>query len=276
MTGFLYFMTLVTIFPKYEHTNKPYYRHINHVLNRIKTGTNQQIINRIRLGNKELKSELPCILFSGQFTYRNAKSITKHSGFICLDFDKFLDSETLLTWKDTLEADEYTYCVFLSPSGNGLKVIVKIPAEINKHRAYFDALKEYYDCKYFDISCSDICRICYESYDPYLTINQNSSVWHIAKEYAPVIVEYGKSSLDEEQTANNLLKWWHRKYGLYQGSRNANLFRLCVAFNDYGVPKDYAHSIVSQFQQEDFKLPEIEKVLNNGYRKVEQFGTLKF
>jgi len=269
---------MVTIFPKYADTDKPHHRHINHVLNRIKTGSSKELIDRIRItGNKELKMQLPCILFSGTFSYRNAKSIIEHSGFICIDFDKFPDSETLLMWKDTLEADDYTYCVFLSPSGYGLKCVVKIPAVKEKHKQYFDALKDYYNCEYFDKNCSDVCRICYESYDPYLTINQNSATWDKAKEYTPKpTLKNLTTDLDEQKTAANLLKWWNRKHGLYSGGRNSNVFKLCAAFNDYGVSKDYAHQVVAAFQQEDFQLIEIEKVLNNAYRKTDKFATLKF
>ena len=157
-----------------------------------------------------------------------------------------------------------------------MKCIVKIPPIPENHKKYFDALKDYYDCPYFDIHCSDICRICYESYDPYLTINHNSTVWDKVKQYTRVDFQYNQKNLDQQQTAVNLLKWWHRKFGLYAGSRNANVFKLCAAFNDYGIDKDYAYSIVSDFQQEDFKLSEIEVILKSAYRKVEKFGTLKF
>lgn len=270
-------MSNVTIFPKFELPKQPFIRPISKVLQRIKDGKSKVLIDKIRItGNKELKNDLPAICFSGEFTYRNAKSITKHSGFICLDFDKFPDSDTLLMWKDTLEGDKYTYCVFLSPGGYGLKCLVKIPPIINNHRKYFDALKDHYNTEYFDIHCSDVCRICYESYDPYLTINEQSEVWTLAKEYEPVNTVYGQADLNQEQTANNLLKWWHRKYGLYQGGRNHNVFKLCAAFNDYGINRDYAYSIVAGFQEEDFKLTEIEVILKSAYKKVEKFGTLKF
>lgn len=269
-------MSLITIFKNYyEHL--PYDRHINDILNRIKTGASLDKVNQYRItGKAELKKKLPSIMFSGQFSKRNAESIIKHSGFICLDFDKFPDSETLTFWKDTLEGDNYTYCVFLSPSGYGLKCVVKIPPIIKNHRAYFDALHEYYQCEYFDTKCSDVCRICFESYDPYLTINHNSSVWEKAKFTEPVTVIYNQQNLDQSQTANNLLKWWHRKFGLYSGARNANVFKLCAAFNDYGIDKDYAYSIISEFQQEDFKISEIETILKSAYRKTDKFGTLKF
>lgn len=269
-------MSLITIFKNYyEHV--PYDRHINDILNRIKTGASEQMVNKYRLtGNKELKKKLPSILFSGQFTKRNSESILKHSGFICLDFDKFPDSETLTMWKDNLEGDNYTYCVFLSPSGYGLKCIVKIPPIVENHKSYFDALRNYYKCEYFDIHCSDVSRICFESYDPYLTISQNSLVWDKTWLVPTTRKVYIPQNIDESKTASNLLKWWHRKFGLYTGSRNANVFKLCAAFNDYGISKEYALSLISEFQQEDFRLSEIEVILQSAYRKTDKFGTLKF
>lgn len=270
-------MSLVTIYQTLDPKSAMFHRHINHVLNRIKTGASKELIQKIRItGNKDLKLKLPAILFSGEFSYRNAQSLLNYSGFICLDFDKFPDSDTLLTWKDTLEADQYTYSVFLSPSGYGLKCIIKVPLHPENHKGYFDALRHYYNCEYFDCSCSDICRICFESYDPYLTINEKSATWDKIKTYEHVSTVYSTSDLDEQKTVANLLKWWHRKFGLYNGARNANLFKLCAAFNDYGVSKDYAYSIVSEFQQEDFKIDEIERILKNAYYKTDKFATLKF
>lgn len=270
-------MSTITIFPKFEETDKPHFRHINHILNRIKTGASKELVTRIRTtGEHELKKQLPCILFSGQFNYRNAKSLVNHSGFICLDFDKFPDSDTLLTWKDTLESDDYTYCVFLSPSGNGLKCLVKIPAIKEKHRGYFDALKEYYNTTYFDKQCSDVSRICFESYDPYMTINQNSMVWDTCKEYKPVQIIDTTLPIDEQKAVKILLKWWLKKYGIYSGERNSNLFRLMAAFNDYGVSKDNAIAIANTFEQEDFRSAEIRSTVDSAYRKINRFGTLRF
>lgn len=268
-------MSTVTIYQNISPKSLKFERHINHILNRIKTGANKELIYKIRTTG-DGKMDLPCILFSGIFSYRNASSLIQHSGFICLDFDKFPDSDTLLTWKDTLEGDEFTYCVFLSPSGNGLKCIIKIPPDKDKHKAYFDALREYYKCPYFDIQCSDVSRVCFESYDPYLTINQNSTIWDKAKNYFVNINRNIGAPVDEQKSAQILLKWWTRKYGLYKGERNANLFRLCASFNDYGISPHYALNIVSAFQSQDFKLNEIENTLNSAYKKKDKFGSLKF
>lgn len=270
-------MSTITIYKHFDPKSPKFERNINHILNRIKTGASKELVYKIRATkDPELKKELPAILFSGTFSYRNDKSIISHSGFICLDFDKFPDSETLLTWKDSLQDDIYTYSVFISPSGNGLKVIVKIPPIPENHKGYFEALKQYYNSDFFDVSSCNISRICFESYDPYLIINQNSVVWDkcIKVEYTPQKINLDE--IDEDKSAKILLKWWMKKYGLYEGNRNSNVFKLCAAFNDYGVSRDNALAICSTFQHSGFTHNEIETIVKSAYKKTEKFGTLKF
>jgi hypothetical protein len=72
------------------------------------------------------------------------------------------------------------------------------------------------------------------------------------------------------------ITWWTKKFGLYSGERNANLFKLCAALNDYGVNKNFAENIVLTFQQSDFKSEEILTTLKSAYRKTDKFATLKF
>ena len=144
------------------------------------------------------------------------------------------------------------------------------------YQLLLEALKEYYQCPYFDIHCSDVTRICFESYDPYLTINQNSAVWDTIKEYQPIVYSFEGAAVDEQKTIEILLKWWLKKFGLHSGARNVNVFKLCAAFNDYGVRKEYAKDIAFTFQQEGFRQKEIEVIVNSAYRKTEKFGTLKF
>jgi hypothetical protein len=67
---------------------------------------------------------------------------------------------------ELINKDKYTFASFISPSGNGFKVLVKIPAEIENHKLYFDSISEYYNNPHFDITSKNISRICFESYDP--------------------------------------------------------------------------------------------------------------
>ena len=83
----------------------------------------------------------------------------------------------MLAEKERLSKNKYVYCVFISPSGKGLKAIVKIPAQVENHRSYFNSLKTYFKSPNFDATCKNVSRVCYESYDPLIYINKTSSVW---------------------------------------------------------------------------------------------------
>jgi len=122
----------ITIFKDIKDTSQPFYRNVGLVLERIEKGNSKEIVKKIRSKkNKEerndLKKQLPAICFSGNFTKRNDASLTEHSGLICLDFDGYKSSKELLQEKEKLTKNKFVFSVFISPSGKGLKVIVKIP-----------------------------------------------------------------------------------------------------------------------------------------------------
>jgi hypothetical protein len=273
---------MITIYPNF-YTMTPFYVPIDTALARIRNGKSEQLVKHCQAQTdvkaySSAKKKLPCIIFGGEFKERAINGLIRHSGYICLDFDKLPDFDTMQLWRDNLESDEYTYCVFTSPSGMGLKCIVKIPpTDYKGHKAYFRALQAYYDCQYFDVNMFDVSRICFESFDPELQINPGSRIWEgQIFDPEPVKIEYNKASLSEIETARRLMVWADRKFPIVAGARNANLYRLCCSFNDFGIDKEHALSLVSAFQADDFRLQEIKVTLNSAYRKVNKFGSLKF
>lgn len=177
----------ITIFQDIKQTSQPFYRNINLVLKRIQDGSSKDIVKKIRAEKDKsnrniLKQKLPAICFSGKFTKRNDKALKEHSGLICLDFDGYNSSKDLLQEKEKLSKDKYVYAVFISPSGNGLKVLVKIPPITENHKNYFLSLQKHFDSDYFDKSCKNVSRVCYESYDPLIHINAQSSLWDSIQE----------------------------------------------------------------------------------------------
>ena len=259
---------------------------VEKAFSRIKNGSSKTLLEKIRtVENKDeknkLKQLLPCYLFSGTFSARNDNAIVEHSGLIALDFDGFPDKTTFKTWRDTLEADEHTMSVFTSPSGDGLKSIVKIPkCDRDEHKLYFIALEKYFDCEYFDTSCKNISRACYESYDPKIFVNLESKLWTEKTE------EQGYQFTDREpqivlketnEIIERLLKWWNRDFGLVKGARNNNLFILASSFNEYGVDQYVAEStILSQIVGGSMPEKEVENVIKSAYKSRHQFGTKYF
>lgn len=264
---------MITIFRTF-YDQTPYHIPIDKALQRLRDGVSKNLVEQAQLANDpkdyaNLKKKLPCLLFSGKFSARNIAGLTEHSGFICLDFDKFPNGDELQLWRDNLESDSYTYSVFTSPSGRGLKCLVKIPpTDYRGHKAYFRGLQDYYDCEYFDLTVFDVSRICFESYDPELQINLGSELW-IGQIFdpEPVMIEYNKASLDDQETVRRLLVWSNNKFPITSGQRNSNLFRLCCCLKDFGIEKDYAMATILQFQSDDFRVSEITTTLNSAYKR---------
>ena len=177
----------ITIFKNIRDTDTPFFRPVQDILERIKDGATKELIKKIRLekdksDRNEIKKQLPAICFSGTFNKRADNALIQHSGLICLDFDGYDKQKTLLQDKENLCKNKYVYSVFISPSGDGLKVLVKIPPDIENHTNYFNSLERYFNSPYFDKTSKNISRVCYESYDPLIHYNENSSIWDLIEE----------------------------------------------------------------------------------------------
>lgn len=275
---------MVTIFKDILSTSTGFHRPVSTIFERIKKGKSKNIVLQIRnetddYKRNEIKRKLPAICFSGTFNRRADNAMIQHSGLICLDFDKFPDEETLIKEKERLQKDAYTYALFLSPSGNGLKVIVKIPAKFEEHRDYFKALEDYYDSTYFDKSCINESRVCYESYDPDIYINPKSKVFEQKQENQQYDVGKDRAILpvkSENQIIQNLQKWFDKNYSMIPGNRNANLFKLAAAFNEFGVSKMEAEKELLKYQDATFTGREIENIVNSAYRNTASHATKFF
>jgi hypothetical protein len=272
---------MITVFRNIRETSTPFFRDILFVLDRIRVGVNKELINDIRriedkTERNELKKQLAAICFSGKFSRRSDDSISEHSGFICLDFDGYESVDQMNHDKQLMSNDEYVFSVFISPSGNGLKVIVPINKDIDNHTRYFDALKEYFKSPYFDKTSRNVSRVCYESYDPDIYINENASVWTELSDVTYEPIDSNKSSIvvtSESKIVDILLKWWNSKFGLVDGERNNNVFILASAFNEYGVSKSSAEYVIHQMQSSDFTLSEIQTTIDSGYKNTAAHGT---
>jgi hypothetical protein len=273
----------VTIFGSIKDTSAPFHRSVFKILERIKEGKSKETVKRIRsckskTERNELKQLLPAICFSGEFTKRQDSALVQHSGLICLDFDGYERTKDMLSDKEQMSKNKYVFSVFVSPSGNGLKVLVKIPADPDNHINYFNSLEKHFNSPYFDRTSKNISRVCYESYDPLIFINENSSVWDKIEEPEYTEVNRNRDSrtipiTDENKIVEILVKWWTKKYPMVEGQRNQNVFILASAFNEFGVNKSLASYILNQYASEDFNVSEISRTIDSAYSKTQNFGT---
>ena len=273
----------VTLFRNIVETATPFHRPVDVVLQRIKEGATKELVKRIRAErNKternELKKGLPAICFSGVFNKRNDKSLVEHSGIICLDFDGYEKKKELLTHKENLTKDPYVYAAFVSPSGNGLKVLVRVPADPDNHVNYFNALQKHFDSPHFDKTCKNLSRVCYESFDPVLYVNENASLWDKIDEpeYRELVSRRDPPTIpitDENKIVDILIKWWTKKYPMVEGQRNQNTFVLAMALNDYGINKSLASYVLNNYATQDFTESEIQRTIDSAYEHTQNFGT---
>jgi hypothetical protein len=114
----------------------------------------------------KLKKKLPAALFSGTFTVRSTAGLAQHSGLICADLDSL--GPDLDCVRKKIEADPHTLAVFLSPSGTGLKVLLRCNP-LRDHRESFNAARRHFRERFgleIDGTCSDVSRLCFVSFDP--------------------------------------------------------------------------------------------------------------
>lgn len=161
-----------------RHTDNGTITNVQEFLDKVKYGHWKSIATNIAIiedpdERAELKKEtLPYVTISGRFGRRTKEDLIKHSGFICIDFDKLEDIDCTI---EKLKNDPYTFAMFKSVSGRGLAVLVKIDGR--RHLDAYLGLETYYANKLGEItdrSCKDTSRARFVSYDPNLFQNENS------------------------------------------------------------------------------------------------------
>jgi hypothetical protein len=169
---------MISIFKNIRETSKPFNLEVETALKRIAEGQSKGLIEKIRdekddKKRADLKAQLPCVMFSGVFAKRGIDGLMEHSGFVSLDFDHVeIPSDLFL---DLLQ-DEYIYAAWISPSGDGIKALVKTEAtNAENHYEYWEALHERYPDS--DTACKDPSRVCYESFDDNLYLNKDPKTW---------------------------------------------------------------------------------------------------
>lgn len=117
---------------------------------------------------KEFKQKMPTATLSGIFSYRNDSSLISHSEILAMDLDEVEDLNSI---KSRLKKDKYTFSVFMSTGGYGLRWLIKIKP--NKHKEAFKGALQYLYERY-GISAdtnSSLSKPYIVSYDPDLYLN---------------------------------------------------------------------------------------------------------
>lgn len=233
-----------------------------------------------KLKYDEQKHKLPICLFTGRFSNFSNSGLLESSNLVVIDFDK-IPFQDMSTQRDIITKDPYTFAAFVSPSGKGYKVIVKVENNTDNttHSEYLNALKVYYNSPYWDNNCMGISRACFLSSDPSIYINWNSLIWtkkislsspSTVPSYIPVRV-YAPTS--EYKKLINFLDGGFDKYPMTPGNRHNSSFRRAREIAEWGIPRDTAFRYLSQFITPDFGKEELLRQVMNAYQWVNRKGT---
>ena len=85
---------------------------------------------------KQEKKELKAVTISGTFFERKAADLIDHSGILQIDIDK-VENPSML--RDKIAQDQHIISAFLSPSNQGVKALMLIPADHTLHKDIFFA-----------------------------------------------------------------------------------------------------------------------------------------
>lgn len=238
--------------------NSPY--SVKQILDLIKNEKFKSEISLIqneteKIKRDELKKRLPAVTISGLFNEsRRKENIINHSGLIQIDLDNL---ENISLIKNSLIKDDYSFAVFESPSGKGLKVLVKIPPEINLHEKHFLELEKYYLIVFqliIDKSCKDISRLMFLCSDKNIFINKNSKEYHLNTLENDEILFAGAI-----QKINNKNKF-------IDGKRNNYVFKLSCECKRVGLKeKNCIVYCLNYYSQLDFPENEIINTIKSGY-----------
>ena len=158
----------------------PVAKDINDIFAEIKNGKHKKRIETCRKkleegdksGYDDLKRRIPAITVSCLAKGRKGDSgIEEYSGLLQGDFDNVSTPlfSTVGEIRDTLATDRHVVASYISPSGRGVKLWIAVVKDATKHKDSFVSAQKYFKEKYeldLDPSCSDITRLCFQSYDP--------------------------------------------------------------------------------------------------------------
>ena len=126
---------------------------------------------------------LPAVAFNGVFTDGNLTNdgMMVYSEFTALDFDNFPTQQGMTAIYSRLVATPCVYAVFITPSGRGLKAIIRHDNQDPKkhHNLYKQLLRKFQiNQATNDTSCCDLRRLSYLVYDPNIYVNKNATPYH--------------------------------------------------------------------------------------------------
>jgi hypothetical protein len=232
------------------------------------------------------KTKFPYATFSGRFTRRNNSNLTEHSGLICIDLDHL--GKDLDSIRKKVEEDlDHVVLSFISPGGDGLKVIYPVDIKVAPHEKWVKVYEEHLrkitenSSLKVDAQCRDVARACLIPHDSFAFLNPHLDP-EIQFDVLPVEYQEFSENLqisyesdnsasphktsDIEQMCRSIQNWrldfsdpnsdenfvrifqsTRKKIGEYGRSRNMWVLQLASRCNCLGMDENRCVELVSKY-----------------------------
>lgn len=203
-----------------------------------------------------LKKMLPAVIFSGIFSKRSANGLEDgtYTNIITIDIDAKAEQVSDQFAKKGITPagmvakvaeDQHTFASFVSPSGNGIKILALSSLGPEHHLRSFKWIKSYYENLTgleIDPSGKDISRLCFVSNDPDVYFNQEAAPFTIPKPEDEQ-KERDRYRIDNKEKLSDDLdyqfkvcqKFVEKKNTFNEGNRNNYIHHLACTMNRAGI-----------------------------------------
>jgi hypothetical protein len=229
--------------------------------------------------NKEadrLKEQLPAITPSGTFLGSHSDDkLDIPTNIVCLDFDD-LPKDKVEELREKAALIPYTFMCFISPSGLGIKIWIKINCGVNYHKEAYVQVAKYYE-EVFGVSVDkkacNIGRLMFLSYDPHVYYYPDSDVFAVVTPIsgeAKVVSIQNRDETYYTDLYNKAYAFTSKKERYEPQNKNNFIFLLACNCNRMGLPKE---ELFIRLHWCDKDPSEIKSTVNSAYKKVELFNT---
>lgn len=204
----------------------------------------------------------------------------EYSNTIILDIDK-LSKEDLTKASHLANQSEFTYASFISPSGNGLKILVKIDTPKAEHKETFLLVQAHYEkllSLSIDKSGKDLTRLCFYSSDENLYFNPEAKNFVTSSAVEMPLIENQSEpktqnlepKTDFDTIYNHCIKFTEKKVQYAEGSRNVFVHQLACNLNRKAIPLSAALGyILCDFNYDE---KEVLQAVNSAYGNIHEFA----
>lgn len=237
---------------------------------------------------------LPAVAYNGVFSEVEKHHIMQYSNVTAMDFDRIKSYGEMEHLRNRLIKTPCVCCVFVTPSGKGLKALVLHDnTDPAMHENLYEQLLQKFNVASKDKSCKDLARRNYLSYDPNIWTNPNPVPYHYVLSTKTTIqvqqvmqtrpknhyAQTGKT-ISDRSIINMMNSSWKKNHPEYwqEGNRACSIFKLACWFCKWGVDEDLAlEYFIGGWESDTMTEDEISGHVTNAYKtEKDNFGTVDF